>query len=108
MLKHTMPTPHRVSLAVERTLRKLGADIRDARLRRRLSMQLVADRARTTRQTLTRIERGDPAVSMGIYCSVLNALGLLAGVGMLADVATDRVGVELEAARLPRRSRGDG
>lgn len=67
-------------------------------------MQIVADRARTTRPTLTRIERGDPAVSMGIYASVLNVIGLLDGLGMLADVATDRVGMELEAARLPRRT----
>jgi transcriptional regulator with XRE-family HTH domain len=101
-----MPTPHRVSIAVARALRKFGADLRDARLRRRLSMQIVADRARTTRQTLTRIERGDPAVSVGIYASVLNVLGLLDGVGMLADIATDTVGAELEAARLPRRVRG--
>jgi hypothetical protein len=67
-------------------------------------MQLVADRARTTRATLTRVERGDPNVSIGLYCSVLNVLGLLDGVGRLADVATDRVGVELEASRLPRRA----
>jgi transcriptional regulator with XRE-family HTH domain len=99
-----LPTPHRVAVSSARVLRKLGADLRDARLRRRLSMQLVADRARTTRATLTRIEKGDPAVSIGIYCSVLNVLGLLDGVARLADVATDRVGVELEASRLPRRS----
>ena len=99
-----MPTPHRVAISTVRVLRKLGADLRDARLRRRLSMQLVADRARTTRATLTRVERGDPNVSIGLYCSVLNVLGLLDGVGRLADVATDRVGVELEASRLPRRS----
>lgn len=66
-------------------------------------MQTVADRARTTRATLTRIERGAPAVAIGIYGSVLNAIGLLHGLSMLADVATDRVGVELEASRLPRR-----
>jgi transcriptional regulator with XRE-family HTH domain len=100
-----MPTPHRVSISTARAIRKLGADLRDARLRRRLSMQLVADRARTTRATLTRIERGDPNVSMGLYGSVLHVLGLLDGVSRLADVATDRVGVELEASRLPRRTR---
>ncbi len=100
-----MPTPHRITISTHRVLRKLGSDIRDARLRRRLSMQVVADRARTTRATLTRVERGDPGTSMGIYCSVLNVLGLLDGVGALADVATDHVGVELEAARLPRRTR---
>ena len=100
-----MPPPHLSTVTVTRTLRKLGADLRDARLRRRLSMQIVADRARTTRVTLTRVERGDPAVSMGIYCSVLNVLGLVDGVAMLADIATDRVGADLEASRLPRRAR---
>ena len=99
-----MPTPHRISVSSARVLRKLGSDLRDARLRRRLSMQLVADRARTTRATLTRVERGDASVSIGIYCSVLNVLGLLDGVARLADVATDREGVELEASRLPRRA----
>lgn len=100
-----MSRPHRVTISTARALRKLGADLRDARLRRRLSMQIVADRARTTRATLTRIERGDPSVAMGIYGSVLNVLGLLDGLAMLADVANDRVGIELEAARLPRRRR---
>lgn len=103
-----MPTPHRVSIGAERALRKLGRDLRDARLRRRLSMQIVADRARTTRATLMRVERGEPAVALGIVASVLNALGLLDGLAQLADVATDRVGVELEAARLPRRTRRSG
>lgn len=100
-----MPTPHHVSISTARALRKLGGDLRDARLRRRLSMQVVADRARTTRPTLTRIERGDPAVAIGLYGSVLNVLGLVEGLGLLADVSIDRVGVELEAARLPRRRR---
>jgi hypothetical protein len=68
-------------------------------------MQIVADRARTTRATLTRVERGDPQVALGIVTSVLNALGLLQGLATLADVRNDRVGVELEAARLPRRRR---
>ena len=100
-----MPTPNRVSIGAERALRKLGRDLRDARLRRRLSMQIVADRARTTRATLTRVERGDPGVALGILASVLNSLGLLDGLAQLADVAVDRVGVELEASRLPRRTR---
>jgi transcriptional regulator with XRE-family HTH domain len=105
-----VPTPHHVSISTTRALKKLGSDLRDARLRRRLSMQITADRARTTRATLTRIERGDPSVSVGLYGSVLNVLGLLDGLARLADVAVDRVGVELEASRLPRRvrrSRGD-
>ncbi len=58
--------PYRPSPAVRRVLRRLGADIREARLRRDLSMEIVAERAATPRATLTRVEMGDPAVSAGI------------------------------------------
>lgn len=98
-----MPTPHRPTAAVRRTLRKLGGDIRDARRRRRLPARVVADRAFTSRPTLQRVEAGDPAVSMGIYAAVLHALGLLDGLGQLADPATDSVGLGLSLDQLPER-----
>lgn len=99
-----MPTPNYPSAAVRKTLAKLGADIRDAR-RRRLPMAVVADRAFTSRSTLQRIEQGDPAVSMGIYAAVLQALGLLEGLGQLADPAVDTVGQAMADESLPRRVR---
>lgn len=75
-----MLTPHRPTAAIRRILRKLGADIHDAR-RRRLPMSVVAERAFTSRSTLQRIEEGDPGVGIGIYASVLQALGLLEACG---------------------------
>jgi transcriptional regulator with XRE-family HTH domain len=100
-----MPSPHHPSAAVQRVLRKLGADIRDARRRRRLPMAVIAERAFTTRATLQRVEEGDSGVSIGIYAAVLQALGLLAPLGQLADLSQDRVGQELSAAELPARTR---
>lgn len=100
-----MPTPHHPPAAVRRTLRKLGADIHDARRRRRLPMAVVAERAFTSRSTLQRIEAGDANVGIGIYASVLHALGLLEGVGEIADIAKDVVGQSLANAELPKRSR---
>jgi transcriptional regulator with XRE-family HTH domain len=100
-----MPTPHRPSAAVQRILRKLGADIHDARRRRRLPMAVVADRAFTTRATLQKIEAGDAAVSIGIYGAVLHALGLLDGLGEIADIAGDSVGQALASTELPKRTR---
>ena len=100
-----MPTPHRPPAAVRRTLRKLGADIHDARRRRRLPMEVVAERAFTSRSTLQRIEAGDTAVSIGIYASVLQALGLLEGLGEIADISRDSVGQALASADLPERVR---
>lgn len=98
-----MPTPHHPSAAVRRILRKLGADIRDARLRRNLPAGVIATRAFTSRPTLQRVEEGDPAVGIGIYAAVLNALGLLEAFGNIADIAQDSVGRTLSSADLPKR-----
>ena len=97
-----MPTPHNPSAGVRRALRTLGADIRDARRRRRLPMAVVAERAFTSRSTLQRVEAGDSRVSIGIYAGVLQALGLLDGLSRLADISNDSVGQAMARADLPR------
>jgi transcriptional regulator with XRE-family HTH domain len=100
-----MPTPHLPSIAVRRALAKLGSDLREARLRRSLPADVIANRAFTTRPTLRRIEAGDPGVGIGIYAAVLQALGLLDGLGDLADPRNDRTGQILSAEALPERAR---
>src|ERR1700758_4833005 len=100
-----MPTPHHPPAAVRRVLRKLGADIHDARRRRRLPMAVVAERAFTSRSTLQKVEAGDANVSIGIYAAVLQALGLLDGVSEIADISHDSVGQALASAELPERVR---
>jgi transcriptional regulator with XRE-family HTH domain len=100
-----MPTPHRPSVAVRRALGKLGADIRDARRRRRLPSAVVAERAFTSRPTLQRIEAGDHAVSIGIYAAVLQALGLLDGLGTIAEASRDEAGLAIATDNLPKRAR---
>jgi transcriptional regulator with XRE-family HTH domain len=100
-----MPTPHNSSIAVRRSLRKLGQDISDARRRRNLPASVIAERAFTSRPTLRRIEQGDPSVGMGIYAAVLQALGLLDGLGEVADAANDKIGLALAADALPKRTR---
>lgn len=103
-----MPTPHTPSAAVKRVLRNLGADLREARQRRRLTMAVVAERAFTSRATLQRIEAGDPGVSMAIYAAVLQALGLLDELQQLADPTQDKVGQALSSATQPKRVRMPG
>ncbi|HVA55143.1 MAG TPA: helix-turn-helix domain-containing protein [Gammaproteobacteria bacterium] len=98
-----MPTPHRPSAAVRKVLRKLGLDIHDARRRRSLPAAIVAERAFTSRPTLRRIESGDHTVSIGIYAAVLQALGLLEGLALLADPSNDETGLALAAGKLPKR-----
>ena len=61
---------------MDRILSNLGENIKLARLRRRLSAEIVAERAGISRATLTKVEKGSSSVAMGIYASVLFALGL--------------------------------
>lgn len=69
-------------------------------------MELLAERAFVSRATLRRVERGDPAVGMGIYATVLFVLGFADRIAALAEPAGDAVGLALEEERLPRRVRG--
>lgn len=68
-------------------------------------METVADRAFTSRPTLQRIEAGDPGVGIGIYASVLQALGLLENLNKLAGPETDEIGLAYAQAALPQRAR---
>lgn len=100
-----MATPHHPSTAVRHSLRKLGGDIKDARRRRGLPAEVVAERAFTSRSTLRRIEAGDNAVGIGIYAAVLQALGLLDRLGDVAAPGQDEVGLSMASQALPMRVR---
>ena len=99
-----MPTPHRPPPSARRALKKLGEDIREARLRRKLPMEVVAERAATSRPTVARIEKGDPSVSIGIIAAVLQALNLLERLSDVADPSHDDVGQNIAKEELPKRA----
>src|SRR5437660_10823848 len=99
------PTSPSVPVPVLRALRKLGHDIRDARRRRRIPVAILAQRASISRTTLNKVEKGDAGVSLGIYATVLFALGMLERLADLADPRNDPLGLQLEEAHLPVRIR---
>ncbi|HEU4883932.1 MAG TPA: hypothetical protein VFT45_16855 [Longimicrobium sp.] len=68
-------------------------------------MAVLAERALISRTTLTKVEKGDPGVSMGSYATVLFVLGLADRLSGLAAAASDAVGLALEEERLPARVR---
>lgn len=102
----TNPIRGTLPLPVRRHLRKLGSDIRAARIRRRIRATTMAERALFSRTTLHKIERGDPGVSMGNYATALFVLGLHDGIPELADRRRDALGLDLLEERLPERVRG--
>jgi len=99
MPRTTPPLP----LPVQRALRKLGADIRDARRRRRIQTAVMADRIQISKPTLRRLEQGDPGVSMASYATALYVLGMIDRLAELADIAHDPVGRQLASEDLPER-----
>lgn len=89
-----------ITPATKRELRKIGGKLKRARLLRRLPMEIVAERAGTTRPTLQRIEAGDPNVRVASYLMVIQALGLLNNLEL-----SDPLDTELSNEYLPVRVR---
>jgi transcriptional regulator with XRE-family HTH domain len=92
-------------LPVRRALKKLGADISAARRRRGITAKLVAKRAFINPKSVTRVERGDSGVSIGVYATVLFVLGMSDRLADLADIAHDPLGRTLAEEQLPKRVR---
>lgn len=84
----------------------VGEQFRLARLRRNLTMELVAQRAQCSRQTLDRLEKGSPQVSLGVVLRVLNALQLEDDILFLAkDDALGHLVQDMELKNKKRASK---
>ena len=94
-----------VPLSIVTALKTLGENIRNARKRRRITMNLLAERAKISRVTLYKIEKGEPSVAIKYYASVLQMLGLLKNLEEVAAAKNDGVGVIIEEENLPQRVR---
>lgn len=81
-------------IPVEMALKKIGHDIRTARLKKRLPMKLLAEMAAISRTTLTKVEKGDPSVAFGIYAAIMFLLEM-----RLIDTT------QIEDEKLPKRVR---
>lgn len=85
--------------STEELLHQLGARLRVARLRRRITALQLAERAGMSPMTLRSLERGGSGVTMGAYLAVMQVLGVEKDLDLLAKA--DPVGRELQDARLP-------
>ncbi|WP_436515455.1 helix-turn-helix domain-containing protein [Ekhidna sp. To15] len=84
-------------------LETVGEQIKLARLRRKLSGEMVAERAGIGRNTLISIEQGKATVSIGHYLNVLKVLGLEND--LLALAKDDELGRKLQDAGLSTKER---
>ena len=89
-------------------LRSLGADLRIARQRRGESMRAWASRMDVSVPTLARMEKGDPAVGIGVYSTALFLMGRHSALGTVAAPEADAAALaaEIERARSAMKPRG--
>jgi transcriptional regulator with XRE-family HTH domain len=90
---------------IEQVLKGLGANLRTARVRRKLTIEDVADRIGTGPRAVMEAEKGKPSTGIVVYAALLWLYDLLEPFGELADPSKDREGLSLEAAREPARVR---
>lgn len=83
-------------------LKRLGRNIKIARLRRALRLEDVAERVGISRYLLSAIEKGKPTASMAAYVGALWALGLTDGLNEVANPDNDKEGKAVEKKRLPK------
>jgi transcriptional regulator with XRE-family HTH domain len=100
-----MPQKKSIPLPVAHALRKLGHDLALARRKRSISTADMAARLFVSRDTLWRMERGDPTIAVGTLAAAAFVLQLHDRLANLAAPATDSLGLSLDEQRLPKRIR---
>lgn len=90
--------------AVEQALKRLGANLRTARLRRNLTIDAVAEKIGTGRRAVMDAEKGRPGASAAVYIALLWAYDLLNQISEVADPARDDEGLALTTSRKRARA----
>ncbi len=92
-------TQRALTLQAEEELKAMGRNIKIARKRRRIGVYELADRIGVNPRVISKIEKGDPTVSLGALIQVLDLLGMLKGLN--AFLAPER---DYQAARMEARN----
>lgn len=93
---------------VEQALKRLGENLRTARLRRNLTIEDAAERIGTGPRAVMEAEKGKPSTGIAVYTALLWLYDLLQPFEELADPLKDKEGLSLQAAKEPRRARKSG
>ena len=91
------------SISARRALEALGANIKTARLKRRISVKGFAERIGVSESTVTRLEKGDDGVSIGTLAMACLVLGEIDRISDFLDAGTDNTGLLLDRESLPKR-----
>ena len=97
--------PRQLSFKTQQAAEEIGRQLAAWRKLRGLTAQQVAARAGVTRQTVSRVEQGDPAVGLGVFLDVCRALGILQSVVDATDPYETPFGRARSDQSLPKRVR---
>lgn len=100
-----MSASSQIPISARRALQKLGRDLALARRKRRISTADMAARLFVSRDTLWRMERGDPTVSVGAVATAAFVLQLHNRLANVAAPAADELALSLDESRVPKRIR---
>ena len=90
---------------VETSLKKLGANLRIARLRRNLTVEEVSKKIGTGVRAVLDAEKGRPGTGIAVYMALLWVFGLLGPVADIASPDADETGKHLALSRERSRAR---
>jgi len=90
---------------VEQSLKRLGENLRTARIRRNITIANAAERIGTGPRAVMDAEKGKPSTGMVVYAALLWLYDLLSELDEVADPSSDKVGLILEMSRQPKRVR---
>jgi transcriptional regulator with XRE-family HTH domain len=90
---------------VEEIARALGSRIRLARIRRRITLRNLSERAGVNHKTAAAVEAGNLLTGIGAYFALIWALGLERELANVLAPDHDEEGKQLELARTPKRAR---
>lgn len=92
-----------ISPSARRALSAIGANIKLARLKRRISVAGFAERVGVSESTILRLEKGDSGVGIGTLVMAWLALGGVGRISGILDPGSDDIGLLLDRETLPKR-----
>lgn len=93
---------------VESSLKRLGADLKLARLRRNLTIAAVAERIGTGPRAVLDAEKGKPTTGIVVYAALLWVYDLIGQLDEVAAASRDAEGLQLARHSERRRARERG
>ena len=93
---------------VEQAVTRLGHNLRTARIRRKYTIEEVAEKIGAGRRAVMDAEKGKASTGIGVYVALLWAYDLLAPLNEVANPGKDEQGLTLASAKQKTRARKSG